>query len=121
MNLTAKKMLLLDGVGALVTATMLSQVLARHVPLFGMPKEVLHILSGVALCFAVFSLTSHLLVKSGFDRYLSIILIANITYCITTLVLMGVHIEKLTWLGIAYFIGEVIIVLILVYAEYRKV
>lgn len=120
MTISAKNLLLLDGVGALMTATLLSQVVARYEPLFGMPKATVYVLSVVALGFAAFSLGSYLLAKSGFTRYLGIILFANLAYCVATATLMFVYREKITWLGFAYFIGEIILVLILVYQEYKK-
>ena len=62
MGFTIKKVFLLDGVGAIITGLMLSQVLARFVPLFGMPANLLFILSGLAFCFALYSLSCYLLV-----------------------------------------------------------
>lgn len=121
MNISAKKILLFDGLGALITFILLSQVLARFEGLFGMPKEVLFLLSIVALCFAIFSISSYLFLKNNIEKHIKIILIANTTYGISTLVLVGIHIQKLTGLGIAYFVGEIIIILLLVYTEYRIV
>jgi len=120
MKISTKNWILLDGLGALITATM-CLVVAKFEAYIGMPKEVMFVLSGVAFCFAVFSISSHLLAKKYFESYLSIALTANIVYCLATFVLASIHIEKLTRLGIAYFVGEIIIVLTIVYAEYRKV
>ncbi|WP_154852697.1 hypothetical protein [Cyclobacterium xiamenense] len=121
MTISAKNLLLLDGVGALMTATLLTQVVARYEPLFGMPKATVYVLSVVALGFAAFSLGSYLLAKRGFSRYLGMILFANLAYCVATATLLFVYREKITWLGIAYFVGEIILVLVLVYQEYKKV
>ncbi|NHE55963.1 VOC family protein [Cyclobacterium plantarum] len=41
MNISAKKILLFDGLGALITFIMLWQVLARFEELFGMPKTAI--------------------------------------------------------------------------------
>jgi len=41
MNISAKKILLFDGLGALITFIMLRQVLARFEVLFGMPKTAI--------------------------------------------------------------------------------
>lgn len=120
MNISAKKLLLLDGLGAFASAILLSQVLARFDSLFGMPREILYFLSGIAICFAVFSLTSHVYVKSNFKRSLSIIFIANMLYCLATCILIGIYFDQLTWLGIAYFIGEITLVSVLIYAEIHK-
>ena len=117
MTITTKKLLLLDGLGAIVTAILLSQVLARFETLFGMPQEILFILAAIAMCFAVFSLSSHVFVKSNFKPFLRIILYTNSLYCLTTFILIGIHFDQLTWLGITYFIGEIVIITVLVYAE----
>lgn len=119
-NLSAKNWLLLDGFGAVVTAIM-CQIVARNESFFGMPKDVLFVLSGVALCFSAFSFSCYFFVKKDYIKYLNIILIANITYCLATLILVGIHIEKLTRFGIFYFAGEIILVMALVYAESIKV
>lgn len=120
MNISTKNWLLLDGVGAITTATM-CLVVAKFESYIGMPKKVMFILSSVAFCFAVFSFSSRLLAKKYFEKYLSIVLTANAFYCLATFVLVSIHIRQLTKLGMAYFVGEIIIVLIIVYAEYRKV
>jgi hypothetical protein len=86
-----------------------------------MPQTVVHVLWIVALGFAAFSLGSYLLVLSGFERYLRIILFANLTYCLATAVIVVIYIEKLFWPGVAYFIGEIFVILSLVYVEYQKI
>ncbi|WP_375583974.1 hypothetical protein [Cyclobacterium xiamenense] len=120
MAITTKNLLLLDGIGALITATLLSQVVARYEPLFGMPKSIVYLLSVVALGFAVFSLSSHLLVKHRLSRYLGVIIWANISYCLATAALLFVYREQLSGLGITYFVAEIIVILLLVYLEYQK-
>ena len=119
-QLSAKNWLLLDGLGAIVTAIM-CQVVARLEPIFGMPVEVMMVLFSLALCFAVFSFSSYLFVKTNHKKHLCIILTANATYCIATFVLAAIHFEKLTGFGIAYFAGEILIVAVIVYSEYTKV
>ncbi len=121
MNPTVKNIFLLDGMGAFTTAILLSQVLARFESLFGMPKEVLFVLSGIAFCFALYSITCHLLVKNNFEPYLKVIIAANLIYCLATFGLVLLHIQTLTGLGMAYFLGEITIILMLVWVEYRKI
>jgi len=116
MNISPRRLLLLDGIGAIVTASM-CLVLARFESCFGMPREVMLVLSGIAFCFALFSFSSFLYVKNDFKQPLRIISTANFTYCVATFALAIIHIEKLTTLGITYFIGEIIIVLWLVKVE----
>lgn len=114
-------MFLIDGLGAMVTAILLSQVLARFETVFGMPRDILWILAGAAICFAVYSISCHLFLKENEKPYLRGIAIANLLYCLTTLVLVIYLRESLTYLGIAYFIGEMIIILILVRWEFSVI
>lgn len=119
MNLDLKKLFLIDGLGALVTALLLSQVLARFESVFGMPREILWVLAGIAGCFAVYSFLCHLFIEENGQPYLKGIAVANTVYCITTLGLVIYLNESLTYLGIAYFIGEIFIILILVRLEFN--
>lgn len=111
-------MFLIDGLGAIVTAILLSQVLARFETVFGMPRDILWVLAGAAGCFAVYSISCHLFLKKNGKPFLQGIAIANLIYCLTTLVLVIYLRESLTYLGLAYFIGEMIIILILVRWEF---
>jgi len=121
MNFSAKKLFLLDGLGALTTAILLSQILARFESFFGMPKNILYILSLVAVCFAAYSLTCFLFVKTNFSRYFKVIIVANIAYCLATLGLVIIYFQPLTWFGIAYFLGEISIISLLIFREIRQV
>lgn len=118
-NLTPRQLFLIDGIGAIVTALLLSQVLARWQPLFGMPREILYVLAAIAGGFAVYSLLCHLRLTDRWKPYLRAIAIANTLYCLVTLGLVVYLRASLTWLGIAYFIGEIAVVMTLVSVEMR--
>lgn len=117
MKFSYSNIFLIDAVGALITAVLLSQLLARFESLFGMPPPILYILAGIALCFAVYSFLIHMVIKNNREPYLKGIVIANTLYCVATLFLVFYLNDLLTWLGIVYFVGEIIIVLILVQIE----
>ncbi len=119
MAFSTRQLFLIDGLGAVLTATLLSQVLVRWQTLFGVPAAVLYALAGVAACFAVYSLGCYLLLREGHARYLRAIAIANTAYCLVTLGLLA-YLPDISWLGIAYFTGEIIIILLLVNLEFRK-
>ena len=118
-NLTIKKLFLIDGFGAVVTAFMLGFVLSSFETLFGMPQNILFILAGIACCFAIYSFSCYFFIKENGKPFLKVIAIANTLYCILTLVLVIYLNQTLTWLGVAYFVGEIIIVLALVSVEWR--
>lgn len=119
MTISPKRLFLIDGLGALLTASLLLFLLARFEPLFGMPRQILHILSSVAAVFAVYSLACHLLVRRNPKAFLRLIAVANAAYCAATAVLVYRHSSRLTALGLAYFIGEIIVIGILVHLEWR--
>jgi hypothetical protein len=114
--LTVERLFLLDGLGALVTAVMLGAVLTTFEPWFGMPKHILLPLSVVATCFAVYSLTCR--VRAAGARWLLGIAGANALYCVCTLSLILWLRSSLTWLGVAYFLGEIALISTLVIVEW---
>ena len=73
-----RKLLLIDGIGALVSALFLGVILVKWNPLIGMPIDVLYILAAIAGIFAVYSLSCHFFVKAHWAFYLRMIMIANL-------------------------------------------
>ncbi len=118
-NLSFKQVFLLDAIGAIVTATLLSQVLARYETVFGLNSNILFILAGIACCFAVYSLSCYFFVDEKWKPFLKAIARANLLYCIITLSILFYLYSTITWLGIAYFLGEIIIILLLVRFEFN--
>ncbi|SRR6056297_870020 len=116
---SAKQLLLIDGLGALTTAGLLILLLANYEAFFGMPPNVLYRLSVLALIMSSYGLLSFMFVRSNHRRFLKPIVAANVLYCLITAAAILFHRETITIYGIAYFIGEFIIVGILVDAEYR--
>jgi hypothetical protein len=116
-----RTLLLIDGIGALVTALLL--VLIRNVfnEYFAMPVAVLNMLAGIAFCFSLFSLGSYALARASWRSCLHIISIANLLYCCLTLGLLVYHYQQVTALAIAYFLGEAGIIFGLVVVERRAV
>lgn len=117
MYISVKKLLLLDGLGAVLTAAM-CLVVARFEAYFGMPKLPMVVLSCIAFGFALFSICNYLFLKRGFQRPLRRIMFANIAYCVATGFLILWYVERLTALGLAYFFGEILVVSFVVRLEY---
>ena len=118
-NLTFKRLFLLDGFGAIITALLLSLVMARFEDFFGMPSPIVYWLAGGAACFALYSFICYRTSAAHQASFLMGIAIANTTYCLVTLGLVIGRFNTLTWWGIAYFVGEVIVVMALVRIEIR--
>ena len=115
----AKTIFLIDGLGAVTTALLLLTVLRVYEKYFGMPADILVLLSTIAFIFALYSFTCYLFIDKTSPRFLLPIIIANLTYCFLTLGLIVYNYDRLTYLGIAYFIVEIVIVYGLICFEYK--
>ncbi len=112
-----KTLFLVDALGAVATAFSLFVVLRNYCTYFGMPEYILTYLSFIALSFCMYSTTCYFLLKGNWTPFLRAISIANLIYCILTIVLLYIYFQELTTLGLAYFIIEILIILALVYVE----
>jgi hypothetical protein len=119
MRINSKNIFLIDGLGASLTAFLTGAILIFFVEYLGMPQNILVTLVSIACVFAVYSLTCHFLKPKNWRFFLVFIAILNLVYC-AALVGFALHFAvRLTLLGISYFTAEVVVVLILVYAELR--
>lgn len=115
---TPKTLFLLDSIGAVLTAFSLFVILRNYYTCFGMPAYILTYLSLIALSFCMYSTACYFLLNHNWSPFLRAIGIANLIYCILTMVLLCVYFQELTTLGLAYFIIEILIILALVYVEW---
>ncbi|MEM7297675.1 MAG: hypothetical protein AAF391_05350, partial [Bacteroidota bacterium] len=58
-SINHKTIFLIDGVGACVSSFFLGYILVAFQSFIGMPVNVLYLLAGLALLFALYSLTKH--------------------------------------------------------------
>ena len=117
--MNTRKLFLLDSIGAMLSAFMLGVVLVRAEHIFGMPAQVLYPLAAVAAIFFLYSFTCYLKVRANPAPFLKFIAIANSIYSVITLSLVYQYFQHLSIYGVGYFIGESIIILILVTAEWK--
>lgn len=113
-----RKLLLIDGLGALFTAIMLF-IISMLQPYFGLPTQALNYLCGIAIVFSLYSLGSYAMVKNNYKPWLAVIAVANSLYCILTLVIIIIHFKTTTPLAVIYFLGETSIIALLVYIELK--
>jgi hypothetical protein len=118
-NLTTRQLFLIDSIGALSTMLLLSLVVARFEEFFGMPRTVCLSLAIPAFIFFVYSLSCYFRIGSAWRPYLRAISIANFSYCIASLVLIVYFSNRLTFWGLVYFVGEIVIVAVLATVEFR--
>ena len=112
-----KILFLIDSIGALATAFFLYVVLRNFNEYFGMPITILNYLSAIAACLCIYSTICLVLIKENWIPFIMIISIANLLYCILTSGLVIFYHPKLTIFGTTYFLGEIAIILGLVYIE----
>jgi hypothetical protein len=105
---------LVDGLGALLTATFTCLLMTFFIDWVGLPYEVLRILALVALGMAAYSLSCHFFLKSNKRKWLNVIILANLLYVLATAVLILVYYDRIKLPGLLYFLSEFIVVLVLV-------
>ena len=114
-----RRIFLIDGAGAVLTAFLLCVVLASFQFFFGMPAQVLYVLGAVAVVFAVYSFSCYCWLKRNHRSFLAAIIIANLLYAVLSLGLVIYYFPQLSNWGLLYFAGEIIVILVLVAIEYR--
>lgn len=114
-----KKLLLIDGIGALISAVFLGFVLVRFETHFGIPTSALYFLAVFPLLFAFYDFYCYFRVHRNLARLLKFIAVANLLYCCLSVVVLLFHTDRIQLLGWLYLIAEVSIVLILALLELR--
>lgn len=114
-----KRLFLIDGIGALVSALMLGIVLVRYESFFGMPGSALILLAAAPIGFALYDVVSYLTASQHTGILLKGISLLNVGYCGFSIALLTRHADQLTTWGWLYFIGELLIVLTLAGIEWN--
>ena len=113
-----KKILLLDSLGALVTAINLFVI-----PLFeiytGVPRDIALILVPLPILYSIFSFLSYKFGNHNWKSLLKMIAIANLIYCCLTLYVTWINFDTFKILGIIYFIIEILIIVVLAIFELK--
>jgi hypothetical protein len=118
-NITPRKLFLVDGIGALVTAISTGFLLPWCMPSVGVPLSVLKALAGVALLFPTFSLLSFYFFNLRWAKYLAMVAVANMVYCLVTLSVLFYFRESATAWALVYFLAEALVVAVLATHEWR--
>ena len=102
---------LLDAIGAATSAFLLGVVLVHFQSFFGIPINVLYILAVVPLGFVIYDIAVMVTQPEKYSFLLTGIAVLNISYCILSLSLIGMHWQSATVFGWLYIIGEIMIVM----------
>lgn len=112
-----KKIFLIDGFGAILSAFLLGVVLVRLERHFGIPSSVLYFLAVFPIFFAIYDFYCFSQVSYKRGQFLKGIAVANLLYCCLSLGVMFYHIETITSLGWTYILVEILIVIFLASVE----
>lgn len=114
-----KKLFLIDGFGALLSAFLLGVVLVEFEDLFGIPRLTLYVLASFPCFFAAYDFYCYLKIKDKIGRYLKGIATANLLYCVLSIGLAFYHLELLSSFAWIYIVLEIIIVIALALFELK--
>lgn len=115
----ARKLFIIDGMGALFSSLMLGVIWVRWQECFGLPIHLLYVLALIPLGFVLYDLFAILNKHFSISRLLRGIAFLNICYVLLSFVLAIYHFDLITLWAKLYLSGEVIVVLIIVRWEIR--
>lgn len=109
-----KKLFLIDGIGAMGTASLLLLLPVFFPGIFGLPDSYTKLLGEIAVCFAIYSLYNYVWFNpTHWKPFLKVISIANAVYCVISLGIVLLHFQQITTIGWLYFMGEIAIIMLL--------
>ncbi len=114
-----KKLLIIDGVGAIISAFLLGVVLVKFENIFGIPKQTLYILASLPVLFAIYDLYAFKQENNKIYMFIKNIALLNILYCFILIGFAFYHIETIKFFGWIYIIVEIFIVAILASIELK--
>ena len=118
-KLNSKKLFLIDGFGAIISAFLLGVVLVKFQEKIGVPVSVLYLLATIPVFFAAYDFYCYQKKNLKTGILLKGIALLNLAYCCLSLGLVFYHFDTTTNLGCVYFIIEITIVLFLIIIEFR--
>ena len=118
-SLEPRRLFLIDGLGALLSAFLLGIVLVQFESAFGMPRKTLYFLAFLPCLFAIYDFICYFRFTDDWKPFLKGIAFANLGYCGISIVMLGFHFSELTILGLVYFLVEIFVVAVLAMVELR--
>lgn len=114
-----KKLFLVDGMGASLTAFLTVVLLIRYTAFFGMPQQPLYILTIIAMLFAVYSFSNYFIFSKRWRLFLKLIAIANLLYGCATIILLIFFYSCISIFGWIYFLAELLVIGCLAAIEFK--
>ena len=114
MKIDPRKLFLIDGIGAFISAFMLGIVLVQFESFFGMPRKALYFLAALPCLYLLYDFYVYWQVEKNLKWYLKGIAMANLLYYFISIAFLFQHQQQLTIWGWTYFILEMLIIILLV-------
>ncbi|MFT5777318.1 MAG: putative flippase GtrA [Crocinitomicaceae bacterium] len=114
-----KKLFLIDGFGAILSAFLLGFVLVKLEKLVGIPTSTLYFLAALPICFALYDFYCYQKESDKLGQFLKAIALLNLVYCCLSIGIAFYHFGTLTNLGWTYILIEVLIVITLAILELK--
>ena len=118
-KLRPKKLFLIDGFGAILSAFLLGVVLVRFERFFGIPIPTLYFLALLPIFFATYDFYCYTVNSDKTSRFLKRIAIINFLYCCLSIGFAFYHTEVITNMGWTYILIEILAVMILALVEFK--
>lgn len=106
-NTNPKRLFIIDGIGAILSAILLGVVLVKLEYLFGIPKPTLYFLASLPFIFAVYDFYCYHNIYSTLELSLKGIAFINLIYCCISIGLAIYHRKSITNIGWIYILIEV--------------
>lgn len=114
-----KFVFLFDAIGALLTCTLIGGLLVSYQSYIGLPFTWLYILASIAAVLTIYSGLCAVLIQKKWSPFLKIIITANALYTCLTIALIIIYSQELKSLGFAYFIGEIFVLIGVIWIEIK--
>jgi hypothetical protein len=114
-----RNLFLTDALGAGLTTLSLICILRYFNDYFGMPSNSLMVLSIIGSLYFAYSISCYFFLKNYWARCLRIISIFNLIYCLVTIMILSINFYTVTQIGLAYFLYEILIIMLIVMVELR--
>ncbi len=115
-----KKLFLIDGLGAILSALLLGVVLVKFERIFGIPPPTLYILAALPLLYAIYDFSCYGKENLRIGIFLKGIAIMNLLYCCFSAAAALYHLHTITVFGWSYILLEISLVTILAIFELRS-
>lgn len=112
-----KRLFLIDGIGAMLSALLLGVVLVKLESIVGIPSSTLYLLATFPIFFAVFDFYSYRKESDKLDSLLRAIATMNLLYCLLSIGFAFFHRQTITSLGWTYVMAEIVIIIVLALIE----